>query len=227
LVHDGRGDLDGAKRRYAQPAARVADWPRDGCGAVSFATVVEWVRPTVLIGTAAQPGAFSEPMVTELARHVERPVILPLSNPTDKSEATPADLLRWTDGRALVATGSPFDPVSFGGRTIEIGQCNNMFIFPGVGLGVIAAGATRVPDTLFQMAALALSELAPSRANPTAALYPGVREVRRVARHVALAVAQTAQQVGVAPPTSPEQLRARLDAAMWRPVYPTIRHVPV
>jgi malate dehydrogenase (oxaloacetate-decarboxylating) len=226
LVHDGRGDLDDAKRRYAQPAARVAEWPRDARGAVSFATVVDQVRPTVLIGTAAQPGAFSQAMVTELARHVERPVILPLSNPTDKSEATPADLLRWTDGRALVATGSPFDPVSMGGRTIEIGQCNNMFIFPGVGLGVIASGATRVPDALFLAAARALSEIAPAQSDPTAALYPGVHEVRRVARHVALAVARAAQQAQVAPLTPPDELRARLDAIMWRPAYPTIHHVP-
>jgi malate dehydrogenase (oxaloacetate-decarboxylating) len=226
LVHDGRADLDGAKRRYAQPAARVADWPRDARGSVGFDTVVERVRPTALIGTAAQPGAFSEALVKGLARHVERPVVFPLSNPTDRSEAVPADLLRWTDGRALVATGSPFDPVHIGGRTVEIGQCNNMFIFPGVGLGVLASGATRVPDTLFQAAAFALADLAPSRLHAGAPLYPGVHEVHRVARHVAQAVARTAQQIGVAPATSADELEARLDATMWQPEYPTIRSAP-
>ncbi|HEV2235873.1 MAG TPA: NAD-dependent malic enzyme, partial [Ktedonobacterales bacterium] len=170
LVHDGRADLDDTKQRFAQPAARVAEWPRDGRGVISFDTVVERVRPTVLIGTAAQPGAFSQQMVTDLARHVERPVILPLSNPTNKSEAAPADLLRWTDGRALVATGSPFDPVNLGGHTFEIGQCNNMFIFPGVGLGVIISGAARVPDALFLAAATALSEMAPARSDSSGAL---------------------------------------------------------
>ncbi|HEV2237188.1 MAG TPA: malic enzyme-like NAD(P)-binding protein, partial [Ktedonobacterales bacterium] len=165
-------------------------------------------------------------MVTDLARHVERPVILPLSNPTDRSEAAPADLLQWTDGRALVATGSPFDPVNMGGRTFQIGQCNNMFIFPGVGLGVIISEAARVPDALFLAAASALSEMAPARSDPSGALYPGVHDVRLVARHVALAVAREAQHAGVAPFIAPEALQARLDATMWRPVYPHIRHVP-
>jgi malate dehydrogenase (oxaloacetate-decarboxylating) len=225
LVHGGRPDLDAVKRRYAQPVERVAGWPTALDGTLSFATVVERVQPTVLIGTAAQPGAFDERMIVELARHVERPIIFPLSNPTEKAEATPSDLLAWTGGRALVATGSPFAPVTLGDRTVEIGQCNNMFIFPGVGLGVIAAGATRVPDSLFHAAAIALSELAPARAQATASLYPAIEEVRRVARHVALAVGEAAQQAGVAPQTSREHLERQLDALMWTPSYRTIRHL--
>lgn len=224
LVHSGRSDLDAVKQRYAQPVERAAGWPRTLDGSIAFETVVERVRPTVLIGTAAQPGAFSEPMIVELARHVQRPVIFPLSNPTDRSEAAPADLLRWTGGRALVATGSPFPPVTVGDRTVEIGQCNNMFIFPGVGLGVHIAEATRVPDTLFRAAAIALSELAPSRANTSASLYPAIHDVRLVARHVALAVAVGAQRAGVAPVISRENLLQRLDACMWMPKYRLLRH---
>lgn len=226
LVHSGRHDLDAVKRRYAQPAERIANWPTGPASGITFDTVVEYVRPTVLIGTAAQPGAFSERMIVELARYVERPMIFPLSNPTDKSEAIPADLLRWTGGRALVATGSPFAPVLIGNHTIEIGQCNNMFIFPGVGLGVLAAGATLIPDNLFQAAALALSELAPSRAQPMASLYPVLQDVRLVARHVAQAVAEAAQRAGVAPVTSREQLLLRLDEIMWTPAYRPIHHPP-
>lgn len=226
LVHSGRSDLDAVKQCYAQPAEQLERWPRAEDGRLTFETVVERVRPTVLIGTAAQPGAFSEHMIVQLARSVERPIIFPLSNPTDRSEATPADLLKWTGGRALVATGSPFPPVSSAGHMIEIGQCNNMFIFPGVGLGVLAAGATRVPDTLFQAAAQALSDLAPSRVRATAPLYPAIQDVRTVARHVALAVADAAQRAGVAPYTSREQLLRRLDETMWTPAYRPLRHAP-
>lgn len=226
LVHTGRNDLDAAKRGYAQPVEWVAGWPQASSGTVTFETVVERVRPTVLIGTAAQPGAFSEHIIVELARHVERPIIFPLSNPTAKSEATPAHLLQWTGGRALIATGSPFPPVAVDGRTVEIGQCNNIFIFPGVGLGVVAAGAMRIPDELFLAAATALSELAPSRADSAAALYPAIHEARAVARHVALAVAEAAQQAGLAPSASREHLQRRLDETMWTPAYRPIRRVP-
>jgi malate dehydrogenase (oxaloacetate-decarboxylating) len=224
LVHRGRSDLDAVKLGYAQPAERLADLPTASDGTISFETVVEHVRPTVLIGTAAQPGAFGERLIVELARHVERPIIFPLSNPTEKSEATPRDLLAWTNGRAIVATGSPFAPVTVGERVIDIGQCNNMFIFPGVGLGVIASGATRVPDAVFQAAAESLSELAPSRAQAMESLYPAIHQVRQVARHVALAVAEAAQRAGVAPVTTREHLVRRVDAAVWTPTYRTIRY---
>ncbi len=153
LVHSGRSDLEPGKQRYAQPVERVSDWPHIEADRVTFADVVRHVRPTILIGTAAQPGAFTEPLIRELAQHVERPIIFPLSNPTSKSEATPADLLEWTAGRALIATGSPFPPPLYAGRAFPIGQCNNAFIFPGVGLGVLAAEARRVTDAMFAAAA--------------------------------------------------------------------------
>ncbi len=216
LVHTGRTDLNTEKARYAQPA-----WPPTG-GAdqpLDLLEVVRHVRPTILIGTAARKGAFSEEAVREMARHVARPVIFPLSNPTEKSEATPADLLRWTDGRALVATGSPFPDVELDGRPVHIGQCNNMFVFPGVGLGVLASGARRITDGMFLAAARALSAAAPSRGDPQAPLYPPIERVRAASRAVALAVAAEAMRAGVAGQLDPETLAQRVDAMMWEPRY--------
>ncbi|HEU5100021.1 MAG TPA: NAD-dependent malic enzyme, partial [Roseiflexaceae bacterium] len=162
LVHDGRLDLEPFKRQYAQPLERAVTFHLAQPTGASLAEVVRRVRPTVLIGTAAQPGAFSEPIVREMAAYVERPIIFPLSNPTSKSEATPADLAAWTAGRAIVATGSPFPDVAFNGRVLRGSQCNNVLIFPGVGLGVLASGARRVTDSMFVAAAHALSELSPA-----------------------------------------------------------------
>jgi len=167
---------------YAQPYEMLEGWTREGGETFTLYDVVSNVRPTCLIGTSAQPGAFDERTIREMARHVEHPVIFPLSNPTSKSEAVPADLIAWTEGRALVATGSPFEPVTYGGRTFTIGQCNNVFIFPGVGLGVIAVGAKRITDAMFIAAARALSAFSPARQDPTASLYPSLTGARRFAR---------------------------------------------
>jgi malate dehydrogenase (oxaloacetate-decarboxylating) len=226
LVHTGRADLESSKQRYAQPLERVADWPLLEPEHATFADVVRLVRPTILIGVAAQAGAFTEELIRELARHVERPIIFPLSNPTSKSEATPADLLAWTAGRALIATGSPFAPATVEGRSIRIGQCNNAFIFPGVGLGVIAAGARRVSDAMFVAAARALSDCSPARRDPQAALYPVVEDIRAISKRVALAVAAEAQRAGLAEPTSAEELERRVAAMMWVPQYALLKHVP-
>ena len=154
-----------------------------------------------------------------MARHVKRPVIFPLSNPTEKSEAAPADLLRWTHGRALVATGSPFPAAQVGGRSVRIGQCNNMFIFPGVGLGVLASGARRVTDGMFLAAARALSAAAPSRSDRGAPLYPDIEHVRPTARAVAIAVATEAVRTGVGEPLDAHTLEQRVDALTWEPRY--------
>jgi malate dehydrogenase (oxaloacetate-decarboxylating) len=226
LVHAGRSDLDASKRAYAQPTARLAGWGAVRPEGMALADVARRVRPTVLIGAAAQPGAFTEAIVRELARHAPRPIIFPLSNPTALSEAAPADLLAWTGGRALVATGSPFPPVSDGGRTIRIGQCNNAYIFPGVGLGVIAAGARRVSDAMFVAAARALSAGSPARRDPDDALYPPVEELRAVARRVASAVGLQAQRDGAADEVAPDELERRIAAAMWTPRYPRLVHAP-
>jgi malate dehydrogenase (oxaloacetate-decarboxylating) len=228
LLHTGRSDLDAEKQLFAQPRERLRDWPEpamgQGYGGWGLAEVVARVRPTVLIGTAARPGAFDERIIREMARHVERPIIFPLSNPTDKSEATPEQLLAWTGGRALIATGSPFADVTFEGRRIRIGQCNNMFIFPGIGLGVMASDARVVTDGMLLAAARALSAHAPIRQEADAPLYPALDEVRVVARDVARAVARAAQREGVAGMNgAADELEQRLDACTWAPHYVPLR----
>ncbi len=221
LVHSGRTDLEDSKRRYAQPAERMGSIDPAG---FSFFDVVRKVQPTILIGTSGQRGAFSEEIVREMAKHVGRPVIFPLSNPTSKSEATPLELLQWTDGRALIATGSPFQPITYAGRLIKVGQCNNVFIFPGVGLGVIASGADRVTDAMFSAAARVLSEFSPALTDADAPLYPPLERVREISRKVALAVGVEAQQAGLTETTSLEELERNVRDKMWSPHYVRLRH---
>jgi malate dehydrogenase (oxaloacetate-decarboxylating) len=225
LVHKGRSNLETSKQKYAQPAERMADWDRSDSSRITFHEVVKNVHPTILIGTSAQAGAFSEDIVRELVRHVDRPVIFPLWNPTSRSEATPSDLLRWTDGRALIATGSPFPPVSHGGRLIQTSQCNNAYIFPGVGLGVIASGARRVTDAMFVAAARVLSELSPALNDPDASLYPPLESVREISRKVALAVGLEAQRAGLTQLTSVDQLVRNVADKMWEPHYIPLKRV--
>ncbi|HZS07462.1 MAG TPA: NAD-dependent malic enzyme [Blastocatellia bacterium] len=219
LVHTGRNDLEDINQPYAQPVERIADWRVARPDHVTLADVVSQVKPTALVGTSAQPGAFTEEIVREMARHVGRPVIFPLSNPTSRCEAHPADLLKWTAGRALVATGSPFPDVIDGGRARKIGQCNNAYIFPGLGLGVIASGAGRVSQEMFVAAARALSEKSPALRDPTGSLFPPLEDVRSISRLVAMRVALEAQRAGLAEVASPEELERRIDAKMWRPRY--------
>ena len=226
LVHTGRTDLDAGKKVYAQPRARIAEWQLPHLDHIRLDDVVRQVRPTILIGTAAQPRAFTETIVREMARHVSRPIIFPLSNPTTKSEAAPADLLAWTAGRALVATGSPFPDVAEAGRRIRIGQCNNVFIFPGMGLGVLAARARRVTDNMCMAAARTLSACSPARRDPTAPLYPTLEDVREASRQVALAVGIAAQQDGVAEEMSPDALAQRVQAEMWQSRYVRLKRKP-
>ena len=225
LVHEGRTNLGPFKQKYAQPAERMLDWKLDDASRFTFAEVIRNVKPTILIGTSAQPGAFTEEIVREMAKHVERPVIFPLSNPTSKSEATPSDLLAWTDGHALVATGSPYPPVILNGRAIRTGQCNNSFIFPGVGLGVIASGARRVTDAMFVAAARVLSEFSPSLHDPDAPLYPPLESVREISRKVALAVGLEAQRVGLAEGFHFDELARRVTNKMWKPHYVQLKLV--
>jgi malate dehydrogenase (oxaloacetate-decarboxylating) len=219
LVHSGREGLEPLKQRYAQPVEGLAGWRLAEPGRATFAEVVRNLHPTILIGTSAQAGAFTAEIVREMARHVARPIIFPLSNPTSKSEADPADLVRWTEGRVLTATGSPFPEVEFEGRRIRIGQCNNAFIFPGVGLGIVASGARRVTNAMFVAAARVLADFAPVLEDPNAALYPGLIRVREISRQVALAVGREAGRAGLAPPLDEADLLARIEAKMWIPHY--------
>ena len=224
LVHDGRSNLDQFKQKYAQPIACTQSWQLRDRSKISFAEVVKNVHPTILVGTSAQPGAFTEEIIRDMATHAERPLIFPLSNPTSKSEATPADLIAWTDGRAIVATGSPFEAVNYNGRTIEIGQCNNSFIFPGVGLGVIASRARRVTNAMFTAAAKVLSEFSPADQSADAALYPRLENVREISRAVALSVGIEAQRSGLAEAASLDVLKNRIKTKMWKPHYVRLRN---
>ena len=221
LLHSGRTDLTAEQRVYAQPRERVSDWVSGG-NRIELADVVRKAEPDILIGLSTAYGAFTEAIVREMARKVERPIIFPLSNPTSKSEATAEDLIRWTDGRALVATGSPFAPVSHGGREIPIAQCNNIYIFPAVGLGVVASRARRVTDAMILAAARALGEESPALTEPSAALLPTLPQLRDVAAHIATAVGRQAQRDGVAPKTSDAELRKRVAATQWTPAYPSL-----
>ena len=217
LVHSGRTDLEANKQAYAQPVELLSTWKTETPGRFTLAEVVANVRPTVLLGTSAQPCAFTEELVREMAKHVERPIIFPLSNPTSKCEATPSDLLNWTEGRAIVATGSPFPPVTYKGSEFRIGQCNNSFIFPGVGLGVLAAGAKRVTNEMFVAAALVLSDASPTLTDPLAPLYPPLERVREISREVAVAVGLEAQRLGLAEPVGRAELEQRIDDKIWTP----------
>ena len=219
LLHDERTDLQPDQAVYAQPAAGIAGWPRAASGNIELPQVIDQVQPTILIGLSTVHGAFTEPIVRAMASHVERPIIFPLSNPTSHSEATGEDLINWTEGRALVASGSPFPAVDYDGRTIPIGQCNNVYIFPAVGLGLIASGATRVTDGMMVAAGRALGENSPALKDPSAALLPLLTDVRNVAIEIAVAVATQAQKEGVAPVTTPEELRAKVIATQWAPEY--------
>ena len=219
LLVDMRNDLAPEQRVYVRPASEIAAWPRTHAGFVGLADVIRNVDATILIGLSTATGAFTESIVREMARTPGRPVIFPLSNPTSRAEAKPEDLIRWTDGRALVATGSPYPPAVLGGRAWIISQCNNVFIFPAVGLGVAASGASRVSDGMFVAAAQRLSDLSPALKDPAASLLPPLGELRSVAVEVAAAVAEAAVREGLAPAAPPEALRERVVARQWFPAY--------
>jgi malate dehydrogenase (oxaloacetate-decarboxylating) len=219
LVAD-RTDLAPEQRVYAQPVERFATWNRLSSGALDLATVIHNVDATILIGLSTVGGSFNESIVREMAGKVTRPIIFPLSNPTERSEAVPEDLLRWTDGRAIVATGSPFGLVDVAGRKISVAQCNNVYVFPAIGLGLIASRARRVTDRMMMAAGRAIGENSPALSDPAAGLLPALKDLRTVARKIAFAVAIAAQREGFAAPTSPEELRDRIAATQWTPEYP-------
>ncbi|GAA5163938.1 NAD-dependent malic enzyme [Ornithinimicrobium tianjinense] len=220
LLHTG-APMRAFQERYARPVEEVSGW--DGAGRYDLAEVVRQVRPTVLVGTSAQPGSFTEAIVRDMAAGCDRPVIMPLSNPTSRSEAVPADLLRWTDGRALIATGSPFAPVEQGGTTFEIAQANNALVFPGIGLGAVAVRATRVTDRMIAAAAQAVAERT-SAGRLGAPVLPSMRQLRAVSAAVAIRVAEAAVEEGVATRELEHPLQD-IHELMWQPVYPTVEVV--
>jgi malate dehydrogenase (oxaloacetate-decarboxylating) len=220
LLYSGRTDLSGEQRRYAQPKERLAGFLHTlEDHHIGLGDVVHKIDATILIGLSTIPGAFTEAIVREMARKCERPIILPLSNPTSKSEAVPEDLLPWTGGRALIATGSPFPDVIYKGRKVRISQCNNVFIFPAMGLAVSATRARRVTDGMFLAAARALSQQSPALADPSAPLLPALTGLRRAAVEIAFAAGEQAQREGLCVRSSAESLRQAIVSAQWAPVY--------
>ncbi|MEH6527013.1 MAG: NAD-dependent malic enzyme [Sneathiella sp.] len=219
LLHDEMDGLMSFQQKLAHHRPDIADWSSAEDGSVSLLDVMKQARPSILIGVSGQGGLFTEDIVREMARHTEKPIIFPLSNPTSRAEAIPEDLINWTDGKALVATGSPFDAVNYNGETHYIAQSNNTYIFPGVGLGVLACGATRVTDGMFMASARALGELSPALNDHHEPLLPPVSDIRAVSKSVARAVALQAQKEGVAPSTTEEELDKLIEEKYWEPSY--------
>jgi malate dehydrogenase (oxaloacetate-decarboxylating) len=224
LVMDSRGllvegrKMEDYKLPLAQETARVAGW---GTSSLMLEDTLARSRATVLLGLSGQPGSFTEPMVRTLCQNAERPVVFPLSNPTSSSEATPAEVLAWSRGRAIVATGSPFDPVKVDGRDVAIGQGNNAFIFPGLGFGAILAMASEVTDGMVAAASYALAEYVKQKHLADGLVYPPVEEMRDVSERVATRVIEQAFADGVARTTkmTPESAAAHVKAKAWRPRY--------
>jgi malate dehydrogenase (oxaloacetate-decarboxylating) len=219
LLVDGMNDIHAPQRPFVQSRRRLSEWKLHDPSRVDLLDVVTNARPTALIAVSGQPGALTEPIVREMAAHAERPIIFPLSNPTSRAEATPAQLLAWTDGRAIVSTGSPFPPVNWQNELRAIDQTNNSYIFPGFGLGVLASHARRVTDKMFMASAKALAEMSPARHSKSGRLLPPVTELRHVAVAVAKAVAKQAAAEGVAEVYDDETLDACIRALVWEPVY--------
>jgi len=220
LLGDTPGLLD-FQEPYTRSREEVRSWSLgDNAGRVGLAEVVAHAHPTILIGTSTHSGAFTEAIVKDMAAHTDRPIIMPLSNPTSKAEALPEDLIAWTDGRVLTATGSPFAPVVHDGRTYQIAQANNALVFPGLGLGVTVAGARRISEGMISAAADAVARMSDA-SQPGASLLPPMTELRAISATVAIAVANAAADEGLAQTELYDTIQQVHDA-MWRPVYPRI-----
>lgn len=223
LVLSDRPALEGFKAMFARDPAEVAAWTCRDRARISLVETIDHARPTMLIGASAQAGFFDEAVVRAMARHQERPVIFPLSNPTSCAECTPEDALRWSDGRALVATGSPFEPVVHHGRSHRIGQCNNSFIFPGVGLGAWVGKLRRITDAMFLDAARVVSLCATPADLQEGALFPRLGHIRPISHAIACAVVRRAVREGHADAGVLAGLEERVSAAMWVPEYLPMR----
>lgn len=218
LVEGARGIKDN-QQHLVRSRTDLNAWKLEGSEDVSLLDVVRNAKLTVLAGVSAQPGAFTEEIVREMSRHTDRPIIFPLSNPTSKAEANPADLMKWTDGRALVGTGSPFPPIEINGEKLRVSQVNNSFIFPGLALGILVAHARRVTDGMIMAAAKALAGLSPSRSDSSAPLLPAIAESRSVAMAVSEAVARQAIAESVADNSIVGDLQQQIRDYIWNPVY--------
>jgi malic enzyme len=219
LVYEGRAVLDDDKRSFALTPEAMTSYGLGGADRYDLVQVIRHVKPSFLIGTSGVPGNFNEAAIREMAKHTPIPIIFPLSNPTSKTEAQPADLLEWTEGRALIATGSPFPPVNIDGKTRLIGQANTVFIFPGVGLGVMVSSAREVPDEMFLVAAQALPAVVPKEQIAQGGLYPNAAMLRCASRQIACRVVREARDSGTGRAYRDEQIERVVNAAMWYPEY--------
>ena len=222
LLHDKIAGLLAFQQKLVHPHERVRDWASDRDAGIGLMDVVQQVKPTILVGVSAQPGLFTEAVVRQMASYTERPMIFPMSNPTSHAEAIPEDLIRWTDGRALIATGSPFAAVSYEGRDYLIAQSNNSYIFPGMGLGILAVNARRVSDGMLMAASVTLSECSPALSDPQGGLLPPLDDIRAVSRRIAFAVARQAQAEGLADAMTDDELERRIEDTFWVPEYTPI-----
>lgn len=225
LLVEGMNGLQSFQAPFAQARDGLANWTLESSDWIGLADVVANAKPTVLIGTSGQPAALSQSIVRSMAEHVRRPVILILSNPTERAEATPQDLDAWTEGRAIIGTGSPFPPLKRHGKNFRVDQTNNAYVYPGIGLGAIVADAHRISDGMFLAAARAVTEFSPARHDPAANLLPPLIGIRKLSFQVALAVAKQAQAEGLADSMTDDALADAVRAKMWEPVYARYRRL--
>jgi malate dehydrogenase (oxaloacetate-decarboxylating) len=207
------------QKPFARDRESVAHWQLRSPNTITLADVVDNVKPTILMGCSAVSGAFNKDIIHAMASHVERPMIFPLSNPTANAEATPLDIYEWTEGKAIVATGSPFAPIQFNGREISIPQCNNAYIFPGLGLGIIAAKATRVTEEMIEVACNTLSEFSPAARDPLAPILPSFTDMEKISKAIALKVATLAREQNYSAISKEVDLEKRIEAIYWKPEY--------
>ncbi|MCH7527757.1 MAG: NAD-dependent malic enzyme [Planctomycetes bacterium] len=220
VLHEDREIHDDHKREFALSEAAMSSYGMTGDGRIDLLDAIRAVKPTVLIGTTAQPGAFHEAALREMYKHVKQPVVMPFSNPTSKAECTPAEAIGWTEGNAIVATGSPFPPVRYEGREIKIGQGNNVFIFPGVGLGAIVSETREITDRMFLVAAQTMAQQVSEDDLQSGMIYPNQSTLRSVSARIAAAVVREARDSNLGRLIPDDQIDARVEETMWYPAYP-------
>jgi malate dehydrogenase (oxaloacetate-decarboxylating) len=220
LIHTQLTHTFPEQRVFAHDIDALKNWQISDSGKITLLDVIKNAKPTILIGVSTQPNVFTEEIIRMMSSYVERPMIFPLSNPTSHSEAKPEDLIHWTNGKAIIATGSPFSAVDFNGKKFHIAQCNNVYIFPGVGLGVVACKTPKVTEKMFIRAAHLLSEHAPMLKDPTGSIFPSLENLRGVSREIAIAVGEVAEEEGLVSRSSQKEREQRVDQKMWYPEYP-------